>query len=340
MAGSFNSSMAMIQGRPRRRRSVVPATVLLAGLVTATAAVFGQEQSAIYLLAIGQNGTPLLDITMSDIAIKEDVGPSRVVSVRRFGWPLKVTVLVDNGPRTGEALVHYRAGLKKFFAGLPPDIPVSLIATAPNPRWLFRDTKDRIQIERGINLITIDEGLGRFSDALVEYADRLDDEFKKVEGPQLPPYLPVLVSIATTDQDGSEVRRDANVKMIKLLGQYRVWTTMIMMAAPPGRALATQGGLPATESNEGQNAQIAKTLQEFTRGRYVPITGTATSALSSTLLPELSQEISLRYIKQMTQYRIVFERPTGAAGPMKNFSLVLKNRPGAKIVLSTDGAMP
>jgi hypothetical protein len=335
--------MAMIQERVRRRRSRIAATTLVAGLgmiCAAVAAVSGQEQSAIYLLAIDQKGTPVLDIKLSDIAIKEDVGPSTVVSVRRFGWPIKVTVLVDNGPRTADALVHYRTGLKKFFAGLPRDIPVSLIATAPNPRWLFRETKDPVQIEKGVNLITIDEGLGRFSDALVEYADRLDKEFEKVEGPQLPPYLPVLVSIATTDQDGSEVRRDANVEMIRALGKHRVWTTMIMVAPSPGRTQATQGGLPAVESNEGQNGQIAKTVQEYTRGRYVPITGSGTSALSSTLLPELSQEIALRYIKQMTQSRIVFERPAGAQGPMKNFSLTLKNHPGAKIVLSTDGAMP
>jgi hypothetical protein len=335
--------MAMIQGRPRPRRpSRVAATVLVAGLATigaAVAVVSGQEQSAIYLLAIDPKGTPVLDIKMSDIAIKEDVGPSTVVSVRRFGWPIKVTVLVDNGPRTADALVHYRTALKKFFAGLPRDIPVSLIATAPNPRWLFRETKDPVLIEKGVNLVTIDEGLGRFSDALVEYADRLDEEFQKIEGPQLPPYLPVLVSIATTDQDGSEVRRDSNVRMIAALRKHRVWTTMIMVA-PTGRTQATQGGLPAVESNEGQNGQIAKTVQEYTRGRYVPITGSGTSALSSTLLPELSQEIALRYIKQMTQSRIVFERPAGAQGPMKNFSLTLKNHPGAKIVLSTDGAMP
>ena len=214
--------------------------------------MYGQEQSAIYLLAVDQKGTPVLDLKMSDIAIKEDVGPSTIVSVRRFGWPLKVTVLVDNGPRTSDALVHYRTGLKKFFAGLPPGVPVSLIATAPNPRWLFRETKDKVQIEKGVNLITIDEGLGRFSDALVEYAERLDEEFQKVETTQLPPYLPVLVSIATTDQDGSEVRRDSNVKMITSLRKHRVWTTMIMVA--PGRALAAPGGLPAIESNEGQNA--------------------------------------------------------------------------------------
>jgi hypothetical protein len=330
--------VARSQDPVRRRRLIVPATVLVAGLVTMCAAVYGQEQSAIYLLAVDQTGLPVLDLKMSDIAIKEDVGPSTIVSVRRFGWPLKVTVLVDNGPRTSEALVHYRTGLKKFFAGLPPDIPVSLIATAPNPRWLFRETRDKVQIEKGVNLITIDEGLGRFSDALVEYAERLDDEFQRVETTHLPPYLPVLVSIATTNQDGSEVRRESNVKMIASLRKHRVWTTMIMVASSP--ALAASGGLPAIESNEGQNGQIAKTVQEFTGGRYVPITGSGTSALSSKLLPELAQEMALRYIKQMTQYRIVFERPAGAKGQMKNFSLSLLNHPGAKIVLSTDGAMP
>ena len=321
----------------RRRWSRVR-TATVAGLVTLCAAAYAQEQAAIYLLAIDRQGMPLLDLQLTDIAVKEDVGPSTIVSLRRFGWPLKVTVLVDNGPRTSDALVHFRTGLKKFFAGLPPGVPVSLVATAPNPRWLFRETTDKIQIEKGVNLITIDEGLGRFSDALIEYSERLDAEFQRVETTHLPPYLPVLVSIATTHQDGSDVRRDANVKMITSLRKHRVWTTMIMVAS--AQALSTSGGRPAIEVNEGQNGQIAKTVQEFTGGSYVPITGSGTSALSSKLLPELAQQIALRYIKQMTQYRVVFERPAGAKGPMKNFSLSLLNHPGAQIVLSTDGSMP
>ena len=326
--------------------SVIPASLrrvpgfvsVLAGLLAVCATVYAQEQSAIYLLALDQKGAPLLNLSASDISIKEDVGPSAIVSVRRFGWPLKVTVFVDNGPRTADALVHYRTGLKKFFAGLPPQIPVSLIATAPNPRWLLRETTDRIQIEKGVNLITTDEGLGRFSDALVEYAARLDQEFRKVEGPQLPPYLPVLVSMATTHQDGSEVRRESNLQMVMSLRKHRVWTTMIMMA--PGRALTEPGGLPIVDANEGQNAELAKTVQEVTRGRYVPITGTGTSALSSSLLPGLAQDITLRYIRQMTQHRIVFERPAGAQGQMKSFALALLNHPGATITVSTDGQMP
>jgi hypothetical protein len=42
----------------------------------------------------------------------------------------------------------------------------------------------------------------------------------------------------------------------------------------------------------------------------------------------------------MTQHRIALERPAGARGPMKNFSLALLNHPGARIVVSTDGNMP
>jgi hypothetical protein len=315
------------------------AALAVVGLVAAAAAaVYSQEQSAIYLLAVDQTGIPVLDLKASDIAIREDVGASTILSVRRFGWPLKVTVLVDNGPRTGDALVHYRTGLKKFFAGLPPNVRVSLIATAPNPRWLIRDTTDKVQIEKGVNLITTDEGLGRFSDSLIEYAGRLDDEFSRVSSEQLPPYLPVLVSIATTHQDGSEVQRDANLKMIRSLLKHRVWTTMIMVT--PNRPSGQPGGPPVVEFDEGQNAEIAKAVQDVTRGRYVPITGSGTSALSSTILPELARQISLRYIRQMTQHLIVMERPAGARGPMKDFVLTLLNHPGATIVVSTDGNMP
>ena len=329
----------MIPG-PVRRPTVPTSVASLAavGLVAACVALHAQEQFAIYLFAVDQKGAPVLELRTSDIQVKEDLGASSIVSVRRFGWPLKVTVLVDNGPRTVDALVHYRTGLKKFFAGLPPDVPVSLIATAPNPRWLIRETRDKVQIEKGVGLITPDEGLGRFSDALIEYAGRLDDEFRKVSTEQLQPYLPVLISIATTHQDGSDVRRDPNMKMITSLRKHRVWTNMIMVA--PGRSLTQPGGLPVVDFDEGQNAEIAKAVQEVTRGSYVPMTGSGTSALSSKILPELAQQVTLRYVRQMTQHRIVMERPAGAKGPMKNFALTLLNHPGAKILVSTDGSMP
>jgi hypothetical protein len=287
---------------------------------------------------VDRGGVPLLEIVPSDLAIQEDAGRASIVSVRRFGWPLKVTVLLDNGPRTTDSLVHYRTGLKRFFAGLPPNVPVSLIATAPNPRWLIREATDPLQIERAVNLITPDEGLARFSDSLIEYAGRLDEEFRRVSKEQMPPYLPVLVSIATTHQDGSEVTRQANLKMLLSLRQHLVWTNMIMVS--PSRAATSPGGLPIIDTDEGQNAEIAKAVQDVTRGRYVPVTGSGTSALMSTILPELAQSISARYIRQMTQHRVVLERAAGAKGPMRNVAVSLFGHEGAKLVISADGSMP
>jgi hypothetical protein len=113
-----------------------------------------------------------------------------------------------------------------------------------------------------------------------------------------------------------------------------------MIMVSPTRSTSEPGGLPVIDYDEGQNAEIAKAVQEVTRGRYVPITGSGTSALSSTILPELAQAITLRYIRQMTQHRIVMERPVVATGPMKNFALTMLNHPGAKIVVSTDGSFP
>ena len=321
-----------------RRIAAAAAFVVGIGLFgMASIAIYAQNQFALYVFAVDQQGVPVLDLKPSDITVTEEAGQSTVVSVRRAGWPLKVTVLVDNGFRTADSLVHYRAGLKKFFDGLPGDVPVSLIATAPNPRWLFRDTTDKVQIAKGVNLITPDDHLGRFSDSLIEYANRLDEEFRSVPAEQLPPYLPVLVSIATTHQDGSQVTRDANLKMITSLRKHRTWTQMIMLS--PARAF-NDTGTATVEPDEGQNAEIAMAVHKFTRGGYIPVAGAATSALSSKLLPDMAHEIAMRYVRQMAQHRVVLERPARAIGPMKDFAFGFVNRPGLQVIVSTDGDMP
>lgn len=323
--------------RPYRPRAAWLAFVGLA--VVASVVLSAQDEFAVYVFVVDEQGVPVLDIKAEDISVREDVGESTVLGVSRVGWPLKVTVLVDTGPASADAQVHVRAGLTKFFEGLPPGVPVSLIATAPNPRWLVRESKDRAEIARAVNRITPDyDSLGRFSDALIEYARRLDNEFRRVETDQLPPYLPVLVSIATTHQDGSEVIREANERMLLSLRRHRVWTNMVMVT--PSRSLTTPGELPLIEYDEGQNAAIGKLVEEVTNGRYIPVTGAGTSALSGRILPDLAQDITLRYLRQMTQHRVEFERPAGATGPMKNFSLKLSNHPGARILVSTTPNMP
>ena len=322
-------------GRPRWFGFAVVTSGIVAAL---TVGVDAQDQHAVFLLATDQKGVPILDIDEEDIAIKEDVGPSTIVRVTRAGWPLRVTVLVDNGPGTSDALVHLRNGLTKLVEGIPRAVPVSLITTAPNPRWLVRESKDPIQISSAIGRLTPDDGLGRFSDALLEYSQRLDSEFREVGPEMMQPYLPVLVSIATTHMDGSNVIRENMEKMLLSLRKHRTWAHMIMVT--PTRTANEPGDITNVGTDEGQNATIGKLVEEVTRGRYYPVTGGGTSALATKLMPEIAQEITLRYLRQMSQHLIVMQRPEGASGPMKNFSLSLKNHPGASIVVSTDGNLP
>ena len=319
------------------RRRIGSAAAAIGVVVAIAVGIYAQDQAAVFLLVLDKAGVPILDIKPSNLKIEEDAGPGTVVSANRVGWPVRLTVLVDNGPGTSEALVHLRNGLSKLFEGIPRNIPVSLITTAPNPRWLIRESKDLVQIKNAVGRLTPDSQLGRFSDALGEYADRLDREFRGVET-ELPPYLPVLVSIATTNADGSEVRRERNEKMLLSLRKNRVSTHLIMVT--PGRVTNEPGEVSNVGVDEGQNAEIAHLVEKMTRGHYVRVSSGGTTALASNILPALAQQISLRYLKQMTQHRVVFDRAPGASGPMRNFKLTLSDYPGAAIIVSTDGNLP
>ena len=319
------------------QRQLRLALAVLGVCVVLPLATQAQDSSAVYMFVLDKANVPVLEINPADITIVEEAGPATISSVSRYGWPLKLTVLVDNGPGTSESLVHLRNGLIKLFEGIPRNIPVSLIAIAPNPRFLIRDSKDLVQLKDAVGLLTSDEGFGRFSDALDEYAGRLDREFLSVEG-GLPPYLPVLVSIATTNIDGSDVRKERNEKMLLSLRKHRVWTHQIMVT--PARRTNEPGDVSNLDTDDGQNDAVAQLVKQVTQGSYVPVSGSATTGLATTILPSVAQTIAFRFLKQMTQHRIVFERAAGATGPMKNFKLSLANHPGARVILSTDGNMP
>ena len=116
------------------------------GMLLFTAGVAGieaQEQFTFFLSATGQPGEPVTDLRPEDIVVAEDGRPATVVNMVPVAWPVKVTVLVDNGFETGALLTPYRNGLKAFFTALPPGVEASLLTLAPQPRWVVRPTRDR-----------------------------------------------------------------------------------------------------------------------------------------------------------------------------------------------------
>lgn len=337
--------------------------VLLAGgaLGPAGAVVRAQQQFELFVAAIDdRTQLPANDLTASELIVTEQGESGRIVRVERYSLPLRLTILVDNGaglrdPRTlppgspdaglfgqlppradglpqdvggvQEALVHYRRGLQALIEALPGDLDVEVVALSPNPRWLTRATTNRAQILRSVQLLTPEDQFpSRFSDALVEYAKRLDRDFRGELAGERPPYVPVLVALGSTGLDGSQPRRDDLRDMLESMLAYGVRSHFAM--------LTRHGGPFAI--NAGSQVLVAKAVQELTHGEYVPL---AVPSRAATLLQEWGERIAVAHRVGTTQYRVTVERPAGMSGPITELGMFIR-REGYSGVVTVDGRVP
>jgi hypothetical protein len=334
--------MVDCHSRPRRLTARLRTRLAVAiACVSATLALHAQQEFQLFLAVMDETGAPVSDLRAADVAMMENGAAGRVSRLEPSPWPIKLTVLVDNGgarfgdgaPREGtvqHGLVNYRNGLRALTDALPQDIEVEVIATSPTPLRLARPTTDRQQIRKGIDVLIPDEALGRANDAFVEYAERLDSGLRGVSGRRSPPYRPALVSIATTGRDGSTAQRDALLRMLNSLVQYRTLVSIVMVSL--GRTTAG-GGVNDVGVNEGAHILVAKAAQELTGGHYEQISDS--NALPK-LLADIGRRIAATHVRQTTQYLMTIERPAGASGPIKDLRLSIA-RKGVGYMVSADG---
>jgi len=101
--------------------------------------------------ATNADGVPVSGLGPDDIVMSENEERQKVAKVEPVAIPIKLTIAVDNGLESSDAIAHYRTGLTGLIEALPPDVEVTLITTAPQPRTVVKPTTDRMQILRGIN---------------------------------------------------------------------------------------------------------------------------------------------------------------------------------------------
>lgn len=200
--------------------------------------------------------------------------------------------------------------------------------------------KDRGQLRKLAFPWQPDDGFfGRFSDSLIDYGEDLEAEFGAVSIEAFQPYRPVLIVIASTAQDGSQVRKPLNERMIRALVQYNVWPIVVTItpdAESLGAALAEQGAdqpitgpaipldavpdrtldIPVLRRDADQVADIVGPIVEKTGARVYPVTGSETSGLVSAIFPTLARDITNQHIKQAWLYLVRVQRPDQAAGPL------------------------
>jgi hypothetical protein len=301
------------------RRHLLPIVMLM---VVGAATADAQQQFQFFLSAANAEGARVTDLRVDELAVSEGGRPARVVRLDAVAWPVKVTVMVDNGMGTGNFLVQYRNGLKGFFAALPTGVEASLLTLAPQPRWVVRRTNDRVQLTSGVDLISPDSGGARLLDALIEESDRVEKENRDTTA-----YFPVVVIMSTTGPEGSTPRDRDLDRMVRQFAGRAARVHVVML------------GTNQTSPNSivgARQVQAGKLLADQTGGRYEAI---AAATRIATLLPEYGEIVANAHRFQSQQYLVTVERPAGATGALGELAMGL-TRQGLTFAATAQGLMP
>lgn len=208
---------------------------------------------------------------------------------------------------------------------LPPDVEVTLISIAPQPRTVLKPTTDRAQILRGVTGFGPDDGLPRFTDTLVEFSQRLEREMKDRKAA---PYVPIRVILSTTaneptSYDAAAVQRAGNV-----LVQRRARINAIVTS--------TRTGVATSVASVGASMQatVGIPFTKITTGRYEAL---AASSRLATLLPEWGKDLGALAARQANQVLVTVQRIKG--GQLQNPRIEIA-RPGLAGQVTIDGVLP
>ena len=271
------------------------------------------------------SGAPVTDLTPEDVVMTENGVRQQVVKVEPLSVPIKLTLVIDNGLDSTDALVHYRAGLTGLVEALPPDVEITLITIAPQPRAVVRPTTDRAQVRRAINGFAPEQAAPRFTDALVEFSQRLQRE---VKDKKVPLYVPVMVMLSTTSVQQTSYEPPEVTKAVNFLVSRRARLNMIVMSTRTGQATS-----PET-LNASVQAIIGIPVVKATNGRYESL---AVSSRLATLLPEWGKDLAALHQRQSNQVRVTVER--AQAGELQNPRIELA-RTGLNGQVTIDGFLP
>jgi hypothetical protein len=277
-----------------------------------------------YVSATSADGTPVGELGPDDIVMSENGVRQTVAKVEPVAIPMKLTIAVDNGLESSDAIVHYRVGLKGLVEALPPDVEITLITTSPQPRTVVKPTTDREQILHGLNQFAPESARPRFSDAVVEFSKRLQNEAKDKKAA---PYLPILLMVSTIAIETRSYEPDDIQKAVQFLMTRHAKVNAVLASTRAGTI-----GLPDTDVT--QQANVALPTTKATGGRFETL---ALANKLDTLLPEWGKDLAALQTRQTKQFRVTVERTR--SGELQKPTIEIA-RPGLNGTVTIDGYLP
>ena len=280
--------------------------------------VRAQQQVQLYASVADVTGKPVATLEPTDLKVLEGGVEAKVVKVEPINFPVKVQLLLDNGIGLGgQNIQSLKDGVKGLIEALPENLEVTIVTTAPQPRFLVRPTTDKAMMIEGLSRLAPDSGAGRFVESMNEATQRIEKD--KTD------HFPVIISSATSSGDANVLERD--VKRIFERIQKRPTTVhVILLNSTTGSAT---GGANQT--------QVGLAVTQATRGRYESI---AVPTRLATLLPELGKQVATSHEKQSHQFKITVDRPAGKSGELGQLSAGTTRSGLALLGLSIDGRLP
>ena len=302
------------------------ASVAVAGVLAIALPPSLQAQQAIqvFLSAVDGDGKPIGDLRAEDMAITVDGLACKTTKWEEINWPIKLTLMVDNGPVHNDALRQLREALRLFIAELPTDMEVSIVSIDPAPRFIYKPGNDRVKMLSSLDLLIPDSGAPKFIDALSEAADRINKD-KTDKNKEKGNYFPVLMMVGSAGLEGSSPRDFQINKMFKQISDNAVTVHVAMQ----------QSTTRSNDIGSGTNQiEVGIRLTKGTGGRYEAFNS---ETRLSTLLPEYGKQIARSHQRQSHQYRITCQ-PTGGGEPRQ--IVANTTRSGLSAALSFDGRIP
>jgi hypothetical protein len=300
------------------------AAVGVAVILTVLGVRAQDNQFQLFVTATDASGMPVTDLKAEDLAIAEGGMPCKIVTFERFNLPIKLTIIVDNGPDSDRLLEHYRSGLTSLVDVLPPDMEVTVFTTPGQPRQLVRPTTDKGELKKAFARLGRDTDEPRFTDALVEYSQRLEKDVKEKKLI----YQPGLMLLATIASDPTTYQRGDQEKAMATIAQRGARVNTVVSTSRLNDNQAIQ------DLTFGRQGVMGSLLAKATGGAFEARREPKDLA---TLLPEWGKQFAARHAKQTAQYRVVLQRPASATGPLNPQTLSPSIRAGLKPAFSSDG---
>src|SRR5215475_16212300 len=210
----FTSLRCRINGRRARLTLASSFALLVAFLIAAGSPLRAQQAIQVYMSAVDGEGKPITDLKAEDVAVQTDGTECKTTKFEAIEWPVKLQLLVDNGPVHTDALRQLREALRLFIKELPTDMEVTLVSFSPAPRAIYKPGTDRVKLLAAVDLIIPDSGAPKFIDAMSEAADRVAKD-KKDKNKEKGNYFPVIMLVGSSGLEGSNPRDYQVTKLFK-----------------------------------------------------------------------------------------------------------------------------